>query len=300
MKSNNKIALGTVQFGLAYGIANVSGQVTLDHAANILKQANKWGVDTLDTAIGYGHSESVLGQLGVGQWKIISKLPAAPEGCKDIANWVASQISQSLSLLNVDHLYGLLLHRPEQLLGQNGLVLYEALQQAKEVGLVDKIGISVYGPPELEQLTDTYEFDLVQAPLNILDRRLMESGWAGRLQKGGVEVHTRSTFLQGLLLMPAIQRPEKFRHWEAVWSIWGKWLERTGLNPLQACLRYACNLPEIDRIIVGVDSQVQLDQIALNPGDSLDSLPEFGCLIDSRLINPALRKNRIVYVVSKN
>lgn len=287
MKSNNKLALGTVQFGLDYGVANLAGQVGLDQAANILKQAAMCGFDTLDTAIGYGESESVLGRLGVKQWKTISKLPSIPPGCTDIAEWVVDQVSQSLSRLKVDHLHGLLLHRPEQLLGPKGRVLYEALQEAKAAGLAEKLGVSVYGTHELEQLIDAYQFDLVQAPLNILDRRLIESGWARRLHEAGVEVHTRSAFLQGLLLMPARLRPEKFQLWEDVWSEWDKWLERTGLDPLQACLRYVCSLPEVDRVVIGVDSLAQLNQIIKAAEGDLDCLPNFKSFTDSRLINPS-------------
>ncbi len=287
MKSFNKLALGTVQFGLNYGVANALGRVGNDQVAMILNRALECGFDTLDTAVSYGISENVLGKLGVHQWKVVSKLPSIPNGCNDVYSWVSSQTINSLSLLKLDRLHGMLLHRPEQLLGPYGNSLYKALQRIKAEGLVDKIGVSVYGLSQLEQLIGEYKFDLVQAPLNILDRSLIDSGWAMRLHEMGIEVHTRSAFLQGLLLMPANIRPEKFMPWAQVWAEWDGWLERTGLQPLEACIRFLCSVSQVDRVVVGVDSLHQLNQIVDAIDGSLVSLPEFKTFRDLRLINPS-------------
>jgi len=282
-----KLALGTVQFGVDYGIANKSGRVTTQEASVILQRAQASGLDTLDTAIAYGDSEAVLGQLGIEGWNTVTKLPAVPGNCQDVAQWVHEQINQSMARLGVSQLHGVLLHRPAQLLEKMGPALYGALQSIKAQGKTRKIGVSVYGPSELEALFNAYALDLVQAPLNILDRGLVESGWAARLHDAGVEVHTRSAFLQGLLLMPAAQRPAKFNPWSNVWRAWDMWLEQEGLTPLQACLRYVTNLPQVDRVVVGVDTAVQLQQIIEAADGKLPTLPEFDTLQDTRLINPA-------------
>ncbi len=282
-----KLALGTVQFGLDYGVANKSGRVTTQEAGAILQRAQASGLDTLDTAIAYGDSEAVLGQLGIGQWKTITKLPAVPGDCLDVAQWVHEQIGQSMARLGVSQLHGVLLHRPAQLLEKKGPALFGALQTIKAQGNTRKIGVSVYGPTELDALFDAYALDLVQAPMNILDRALVESGWASRLHDAGVEVHTRSAFLQGLLLMPAAQRPAKFNPWANIWHAWDSWLEQEGLTPLQACLRYLMNLPQIDRVVVGVDTSAQLLQIIEAADGQLPTMPEFPDLQDARLTNPA-------------
>lgn len=282
-----KLALGTVQFGLDYGVANTSGRVTAQEASAILQQAQACGLDTLDTAIAYGESEAVLGRLGIERWNTITKLPAVPDDCQDVAQWVQEQIDQSMARLGVSQLHGVLLHRPAQLLEKIGPALYGALQSIKAQGKSRKIGVSVYGPSELEALFNAYAIDIVQAPLNILDRGLVESGWAGRLHDEGVEVHTRSAFLQGLLLMPAAQRPAKFSPWENIWRAWDGWLEQEDLTPLQACLRYATNLPQVDRVVVGVDTATQLQQIIEAADGKLSTMPEFPDVQDARLINPA-------------
>lgn len=282
-----KLALGTVQFGLDYGVANAFGRVTTHEASAILQRAQACGMDTLDTAIAYGNSEAVLGQLGVRHWKTITKLPAAPDDCKEVAQWVHDQIQQSMTRLRVTQLHGVLLHRPGQLLESMGPALYAALESVKAQGLTRKIGVSVYVPAELDALFDAYALDLVQAPLNILDRALVESGWASRLHDAGVEVHTRSAFLQGLTLMPPSQRPAKFNRWADVWNVWDRWLAREGLTPVQACLRYVTNFSEVDRVVVGVNTVSQLHEIVEAAEGRLANLPEFNTLQDARLINPA-------------
>ena len=106
-----KLALGTVQFGLDYGVANTSGRVTVQEAGAILQSALAYGLDTLDTAIAYGESEAVLGQLGIQRWNTVTKLPAVPDDCQDVAQWVQEQIQQSINRLGVSQLHGVLLHR---------------------------------------------------------------------------------------------------------------------------------------------------------------------------------------------
>lgn len=282
-----RLILGTVQFGLDYGVANSRGRVTAEEANAILLRGQACGMDTIDTAIGYGESEAVLGQLGVEQWKTITKLPAAPRDEKNLRQWVHDQLQHSMARLRVTQLYGVLLHSPAQLLERTGPILYDVLQSIKSEGLTLKVGVSVYTPDELDALSADYTFDLVQAPLNILDRGLVESGWASRLHDSGVEVHARSAFLQGLLLLPPNQRPVKFARWADVWSVWDRWLSNECLTPVEACLRYVSQFSSIDGVVVGVDSVAQLNQIVEAAKGSLVSLPEFEKLEDPRLRNPA-------------
>ena len=282
-----KLALGTVQFGLDYGVANAAGRISPEDAKSILQLAFGSGMDTLDTAIAYGESEAVLGRLGVQSWKVVTKLPAVPEGCADTSNWVRLNIQESLKRLGVSQLYGLLLHRPNQLLERAGPALFGALQALKADGLISKIGVSVYDTEELDQLFQKYRFDLIQAPFNILDRKLVDSGWAARLKAGGVEVHTRSAFLQGLLLMPEEKRPSKFDRWRPIWQEWTRWLKHYHLSPVQACVQFAVAERKVDRVLVGVDTSMQLKEIIQAANGQISNLPSFPPLLDQRLVNPA-------------
>jgi len=283
-----KLALGTVQFGLDYGIATEAGQVSTDEVQCALSLAKENEIDILDTAIAYGTSEEVLGEIGVDGFRVVTKLPSLPEDQNNVAHWATEQVHESLSRLGQKKLYGLLLHRSEDLLGSKGRQLIEVLVGLKNDGLVKKIGISIYSPDELDDIFKRVSIDLVQAPLNIIDRRIENSGWLDRLHDDGVEIHTRSAFLQGLLLMERCRVPEKFSRWSNLWDAWDEKLRDSRVSPLNACLAYPLSLTQVDRVIVGVDSVQQLKGIleaASSPEYSLDT--SFMISNDIDLINPS-------------
>lgn len=283
-----KLALGTAQFGMPYGIANQAGQVSRMEAKSMLQLAAANGIDTLDTAIAYGESEACLGEVGTQGFKLVTKLPPIPEGCADVNGWVQEQVTASLARLGVKGLYGLLLHRPEQLLGSNGKSLYQALQALKDSGQVQKVGVSIYAPSELEVITKRFRIDLMQAPFNIVDRRLHTTGWLQRLKDASIEVHTRSVFLQGLLLMPQAAIPPKFAPWSDLWEKWHKWLVDHDTSSIQACLAFSLGFTEIDRLVVGADNVSQLEQIIISATSSAPpvDLPDLHCSAEN-LINPS-------------
>jgi aryl-alcohol dehydrogenase-like predicted oxidoreductase len=265
-----RLALGTVQFGMPYGLANNQGQVNRDEAAAIIARATAAGIDTLDTAVAYGTAEQCLGEIGVSDWRIVTKLPGNATAAKDVLGRVECLVSESLARLRVENLFCMMLHQPSELLGPQGDALYKALEALKRSGLIEKIGISIYSPDQIETICARYAIDLVQAPFNILDRRLIETGWLDRFSHEGIELHARSVFLQGLLLMSPSARPVKFQRWAELWDHWDTWLGENNLTPLAACLRYALSQPGISRVIVGIDSLIQFDQILkAAEGDSL-------------------------------
>lgn len=282
-----KLALGTVQFGLEYGVANREGRVSMEAAAAIVRQARLAGMDTLDTAASYGDSEARLGTIGVADWRVVSKLPAVPDACDDVAAWVASMARESVARLNVPALHGLLLHRPEQLLAPGDERLFRALQQLKWDGVVGKIGVSIYEPSELDAIWGRFPCDIVQAPFNLLDRRLVTSGWLERLAGDGVEVHVRSVFLQGLLLMPSAGRAPAFGRWSSLWEGFDAWIAQGGVTPVEACLRDALTVPGISRVVVGVDSVQQLTEILAAADGPVSPLPDTLRTEDPDLLNPA-------------
>ena len=284
--NTRRLALGSAQFGLNYGIANQAGQVLVNDAATILDCAAVAGFDTLDTAIAYGDSEERLGQIGVTHWQIVSKLPKLPDRSLDMSAWVRASVMGSLERLKVSCLSGLLLHHPADLLGSQGHALYAAMAELKSLGVVKKIGISIYQPDELDTLLEDMAFDVVQAPFNILDRRLIDSGWLGRLRDLGVELHVRSVFMQGLLLMPGALRPAKFQRWQPLWDEWARWLSVHQLTPLEACLRYALSFNEIQRVIVGVDTPGQLKEIITAASGNLPPVSVGLRSTDVALLNP--------------
>jgi aryl-alcohol dehydrogenase-like predicted oxidoreductase len=280
-----RVAIGTAQFGMRYGVANQTGQVTLEEARQILNRAHAAGVDTVDTCVTYGDSELRLGELGVGAWRVVSKVPAMDAGV-DADAFVSRTVHGSLQRLRIPKLAGVLLRRPQDLLGSHGKAIQRALIALKRESAVAKVGVSIYGPDELDMLWPHFQPDIVQAPFNILDRRLSSSGWLTRLRDAGVEIHTRSVFLQGLLLMESASRPERFQQWSAVWQRWHAWLQEASLTPVEACIRFALSHPEIDRIVVGVDSLSQLKEILAAVHVRVTEFPRGLLSTDQNLINP--------------
>jgi aryl-alcohol dehydrogenase-like predicted oxidoreductase len=257
-----------------------------DEAAQVLQAARACGMSTLDTAVAYGESEHRLGELGVREWQVVSKLPGLPESCPDIDGWVQAQVRESLAQLRVPHLHAFLLHRPADLLQPVGRTLWTALEHVRELGLIRKIGISIYAPDELERIMPYYAVELVQSPFNLFDRRLVQSGWARRLAWRGVEIHVRSVFLQGLLLMP--QRPSRFAAWEPFLARWDAWRRTQADNGLAACLQFALSVPEVSRVVVGVDSVRQLREIVAAAEAPRPAWPVELWSEDPVLLNPSL------------
>ena len=287
---NCRISLGTVQFGQHYGIANTVGQVSQSEASAILRIASIRGISTIDTAIDYGSSERCLGAAGVEKFDVVTKLPDVPTGCTDISGWINEQVAASFTRLGLTTIYGLLIHHSEQLTGQNGKTLWHTLQDLKNRRLVEKVGFSIYTPNELSRVVKLFHPDLVQVPFSVFDQRMLNTGWLRRLKQEGVEIHTRSTFLQGLLLLKNSVRPVKFAPWTNLFTRWHQWIEAHNLSPLQACLAHSLAVRDIDRVIVGVDDLSQLMQIVDSIGTILpNDFPDFHS-DDERLINPALWK----------
>lgn len=282
-----KLALGTAQFGMPYGVSNQIGQISSQEGKAILQLASDNEINTLDTAIAYGNSEQCLGEIGVQGWEIISKLSAVPSDCVDILRWISTEVEGSLKRLNVNSLHGLLLHRPQQLLDKNGEQIYQVLQQLKLKGLIQKIGISIYDPSELDALCSRFQFDIIQAPFNLIDQRLIETGLLYRLAEQGIELHVRSVFLQGLLLMSNIDRPKKFARWEKLWTDLDDWLSINKLTPVQGCLNYVMSFPQVSKVIVGVDSLKQLKEILGALSSTQPKRPDKLMCNDLDLINPA-------------
>ena len=282
-----KIALGTVQFGIPYGISNYIGQVNKLEVKCILEYSKSIGIDTLDTAIAYGTSEQCLGDIGIDDYHLVTKLPEIPIDYGNLKIWVQSHVEKSLSNLGVETLSGLLLHRPIQLLDKDKKDLWSILLDLKKYGIVKKIGFSIYTPDELDKLWNSFKPDLVQSPYNILDRRLETSGWLELMHKENVEVHVRSIFLQGLLLMNRSNRPEKFNKWHKIWVSWENWLMEKRVSALQASVSFALSDNRVSRVIVGVDSLNQLKEIISAANSNINRFPGDFNIDDKRLLNPS-------------
>jgi aryl-alcohol dehydrogenase-like predicted oxidoreductase len=291
----HKLGLGTVQFGLAYGVTNPRGQVARADVAAILTAALAAGIDLLDTAAAYGESEAVLGALlpPAAPLRLVSKLPAidaATIGPAEIAACRES-VGRSLARLRRPQLYGLLLHRADDLLKPGGDRLVALLRELKEAGLVAKIGVSAYERRQLDQVLAMFTPDLLQVPVSLIDQRLLRDGTLARLRAQGSEIHARSVFLQGVLLADPAGLPAHFAPWRDRLRRVAELAERAGRSRLSLCLAFALARPEIDGVVVGVTGLAELQEILAAAGDSDAALPaglEELAVDDPQLVNPAL------------
>ena len=280
-----KFAIGTAQFGMDYGVTNRDGKVSASEIKNILNLASSSGLDTLDTAAAYGDSEIVLGKSCVVGWKVVTKLPCHQENIICNQSWLTQNLQYSLDRLRARNVYGLLIHRSNQITKENAAALGDAVNKAKASGKISKFGVSIYSPNELDDIYDLIPIDLVQSPLNAFDRRLLQSGWLDKLNKDGVEVHARSAYLQGLLLMEPKHLPERFKRWQNLFERWRSWVNESAVDPVNACLSYL-NDKRIHRVVIGVDDQRQLlHALSATEQPFVDNLPDFSCR-DKALIDP--------------
>ena len=173
------------------------------------------------------------------------------------------------------------------LIGVNGNKIYDALLELKEKNLISKIGISIYSPDELDIIISKFKIDIVQSPFNVFDTRLQDSGWMKELYDMNIEIHTRSTFLQGLLLMHEEKIPSKFSKWESLFHAWNEEVAKKNITKMEACLQFSCSFKEIDKVIFGVDNLKQFKEVMdynfLNNSYNLNNFSS----TDESLINPS-------------
>lgn len=257
-----RLGLGTVQFGMSYGVSNSTGKTEPEEVSKILRYAKEHDISYLDTASLYGDSERVLGSLSeADDFKIITKLPSIRE--KPEAG--ISFVEESLRLLGREQIDGLLLHDCQDLISGPKTV-WETLEKCKMLGIVNKIGVSVYSPMEAEVIAKRFPIEIIQFPLNVLDQRFVESGITHTLKKKGVEIHTRSVFLQGLLLMSLQDQVHLFPEFSSVFSNLITKYEGVGVTPMDFALAYVNTIEEVDVTVVGVNNLEQLKGIV----ESLD------------------------------
>ena len=273
--------MGTAQFGLDYGISNVSGQVRPNEVKNILSIARSNNIDILDTASGYGNSEKALGDAGVHSFKIVTKTRSIKSGVDN----VLKSFKQSLENLRIESVNGLLIHNIEDVQDKEFDILYEELNNLKQDKLINKIGFSTYTPKQVDFLLDNFDFDLIQVPFNVFDVRLIEGGQLQALKNKSVEVHARSVFLQGVLL-DFNNLPNHFLTWQNQFDKYQVLVNSSGLSLLEYALNFALNIKELDKVLVGVNNANQLIDIINSSKISVD-LKAFS-IDDVDLLNPSL------------
>ena len=280
----NRIVLGGAQLGLPYGILNGGETLSREEVARILDTAVDHGIDSIDTAIAYGQSESIIGETSQNRFKIISKLPPLPVDISDVSEWVHSQVQGSLSRLKCTSLDALLLHRPQDLTGAQGAELYAAIGSLMAEKMIHRFGVSIYSPDDLEGIIGTFDIHVVQAPLNVFDRRIL--GVTDQLSALNIEVHARSVFLQGVLIASPKDRPQRFEPWSEHFALFDEWVHSSGVSAMACCLGFALQQPGIAKLVIGTTSAESLDEIMNSIPNSVLEAPTYLQSSVEQLIDP--------------
>jgi aryl-alcohol dehydrogenase-like predicted oxidoreductase len=283
-----KTAIGTVQFGLNYGISNNAGQTSTQEVGAILDLAAENQIFTLDTAKLYGQSELIIGQVKASRmFNVITKTSKFENARNALKHLKKDFIKSSLNLKQKP--YGLLFHDQNDLLLDDSDKIFDQALELKSENKVHKIGVSVYDPDSAEIIINNFNIDIIQLPLNIYDQRFMTSGLLKELKAREIEVHTRSTFLQGLLLMNDL--PSYFESIKSHHQAFIKYCNTQNKTPLEMALEFVFCNSDVDKVVLGINNSSQLQEIIslINSIDSdelnynfLSSL----AINDQKIINP--------------
>jgi len=284
LSNNEKLIIGTVQFGMSYGIANKDGQVHSDEMLSILDFAYKNNINTLDTAKTYGSSEKAIGDYLLSRpncsWKVITKI-------SDID--VANQLQDSAEKLTVRPTI-VLAHTTELFLKKE---FQSEMQEAKNKQLIEKIGVSIYSIKEINQVfNSSLKPDVIQIPMNILDTRLYWCGVLGKLIGQDIEIHVRSAFLQGLFYLSKIDLEESFNDVIPYLEKLKLISAESGITLAELSLLWLVGLKEVDKVIIGVDNVTQLkmhlETLAKNVAPSVFEEALSVCYENENILNPSL------------
>ncbi|MFM2225833.1 MAG: hypothetical protein RJA07_2035 [Bacteroidota bacterium] len=285
--NQNKIGIGTVQFGLKYGINNSVGMVDENEVKKILNTASSHQIEIIDTAYVYGKSEEVLGSFDLKNFKVVSKLPpsATAENTKQF-------FSESIHRLGVENLYGYIFHDFGTY--EKDKKCWQILEQLKQENSVKKIGFSLYTPSQLQTIIDDkLKIDLLQIPFNILDRRFYP--YLNLLADKGVEIHVRSVFLQGLFFVEIEKLNPFFAPIANVLAAIKKIATDEKITVAELALQYVLHHSAINKLILGLETvnnlaaniqAINQPEISKNSLEKLMQLP----IVDEQFLMPNLWK----------
>ena len=262
----DKIVLGTAQFGLDYGINNKTGKIPKAEVYKILDSLKEYTINYIDTAQVYGESENVLGAYiknNSSSFKIISKIHNCSPG------EIEKLTKESIQRLGVNNLYGMLLHNYDNY--EKNPSIYKSIVSTKSEGLIEKAGFSLYYPNQLIKiLDDNLEFDIIQIPYNLFDRRFEK--YFQILKEKNVEIHVRSVFLQGLFFKQPGDLPPNLKEFSDHLLLLNDFSAKLGITIYELALLFVISNQLIDKAVIGIDNVDHLKAIidVLNDNKKLE------------------------------
>lgn len=253
----NKLILGTANFDMNYGLKNRYKKLEKTEIKKIIYYLKEKKINYIDTSQNYNNTEKILGNLNIKNFKITTKFTFA----QDTSALVKEKFLTTTKNLKTNFVHTIMFHRSEDLFKKNGEEVFSKMVLLKKGGYIKKIGVSVYRKEELKKVLDKYKFDVVQVPINIFNQSFLEKKFLSYMKKKKVEIHARSIFLQGLLLMREKEIPKNLLKNSNLFQKWNLWLKKNKITNLEACLNFVTKQKSVKKIIFGVDSLKQLKEI---------------------------------------
>ena len=250
-----KIIIGAANFTQKYGAD--PKKISHKEIKKILNLAKENGIHKIDTAEAYLKNKDVFKNVEK-KFKFLSKI--TPDSRWVSLEFCQTQLENHFKVFNKNKVETLLFHNIKILFTKNGLKVFKNLELLKKKKYFQKIGLSIYDTHCLDFITTNYNFDVVQCPYNILDKRILTSGWFDKLKDQGLEIHIRSVFLQGLLVNKLIYKKKYFNKWKIFFVEWFQYLENNNISPIDYCLNNLMSY-DFDQIIIGINSYNNLNEI---------------------------------------
>lgn len=254
---NSKLILGTVQFGLNYGINNTIGKMSEDKVFELLENAYSLGISTLDTAEAYGNAHSVISNFHKQSKKRFNIISKHSSSNFDYPIDLVERIQFHCSNFNVNYLEGYMFHSYNDF-KMNINNDPNVLENIKNAGLVKKIGVSVYSNDEIEELLNYKNIGLIQLPFNLFDNEYQRKEILEKAKKRNIEIHTRSAFLQGLFFKDVNTLHKNLLPLKKDLSDLSLLSKKSNIALAELALNYPLSKSYIDKVLIGVDSLEQL------------------------------------------
>jgi aryl-alcohol dehydrogenase-like predicted oxidoreductase len=283
----NKLILGTVQFGLNYGINNKKGQMSEDQVFKILDFAFDSNICCLDTAAAYGNSEERIGRYLFAnkgkEFSIITKFNLKT------GHTPVQSLENSLQRLQIDKVETIMFHNYEDFISTTTEDLDTLLKLKGKI--FSKLGISLYTNEQIDEISKTNLFQVIQIPFNALDNEYLRGKKLRELKDKGIEVHARSVFLQGLFFMAQNRIPIKLQPLIPQLNELKAIAARSNVSVSKLVLHYAISKKYIDSVLIGVDSEEQLksnlNMLDVSIDQNATGLLDLLKVENTSLLNPA-------------
>lgn len=284
-----KIVIGTAQFGNIYGISNVK-KINLNpkEIKKILKFCNENNLNYLDTAMDYGNSQSLIGNIN-NNFQIFTKISLLKINKNNLKKTINLKINHSLLCLKKKNIHTLFIHNFDEIIKNKSIskLVFLELNKFKKKNIIKFIGVSSYYPEKLHKYHKFFKFDSIQVPLNLFDQRLIKSKIFKSKKFANIQIHVRSIFLQGLLLFNKKTLPTYFLKWKRYFLFYFKFLKSKNINSLDASLKFIKQFDRINFIVIGVQKTSELKEILLAYKKLKKVKNKFKFPLVKSLINPS-------------